>query len=90
MRRYNFALHEKAPVEIGRLEGSHVSLNDICVSRRHCEMGINRKGEIVVGDKGSKYGTLVYDRFAELEIGRKRSVVVQMESVLFGFKMGET
>ena len=75
-------------MEIGRLGERHVSLNDICVSRKHCWMGINRKGEIVVGDRGSKYGTLVYDQFAELEIGRKRSVVVQMESVVFGFKIG--
>ena len=88
MRSYNFALHGREAVEIGRLGESHVSLNDICVSRKHCWMGINRKGEIVVGDRGSKYGTLVYDQFAELEIGRKRSVVVQMESVVFGFKIG--
>ncbi len=46
------------PVRIGRGFGADVQLDDIYVSRRHCEI-VAAKGVLVVHDLGSKNGTFV-------------------------------
>ena len=60
LTRYERVLENEQPFSIGRIEGNNMILLDQCISRNHCEIVLNKRGEIVMKDKLSKYGTLVY------------------------------
>lgn len=46
-------------ISVGRSQNNKIKLKDISVSRYHCNF-IKRKNKLLIVDKGSKFGTLIY------------------------------
>jgi pSer/pThr/pTyr-binding forkhead associated (FHA) protein len=49
-------------IKVGRGHDSHVRITDISVSRCHAYIRRSQRGDYIVEDNGSKFGTLVQVR----------------------------
>ena len=80
-----FDFTKSKEVSIGRGFEAQLVLNDISVSRLHCKINITEKGEILLDDLNSKFGTLVLIQNPELEILKKFPLTVQIGRTLINF-----
>ena len=83
--RYIVKFTKSKEVSIGRGFEAQLVLNDISVSRLHCKINITEKGEILLDDLNSKFGTLVLIQNPELEILKKFPLTVQIGRTLINF-----
>jgi hypothetical protein len=83
--RYIVKFTKSKEVSIGRGFEAQLILNDISVSRLHCKINITEKGEILLNDLNSKFGTLVLIQNPELEILKKFPLSIQIGRTLITF-----
>jgi hypothetical protein len=79
VERYMMTLDRRLPgIQVGRAETSSIPLEEPSVSRRHALISRNQEGEIMVTDQSSKFGTLLYDQQAELQLEEWATRVIQI------------
>ena len=84
--RYIIKFDECNSLMIGRGVEANIILNDISISRQHCNLFINNKGEIFLSDLQSKFGTLVLIQNPCLEILKGDILSVQIGRSYFTFE----
>ena len=62
---------------IGRGLEMNLIMNDLTISRSHCQLEIKENGDVYLTDNNSKFGTLVLVQAKELEIFRGQTLSVQ-------------
>ena len=74
---------------IGRGKEANIILNDISISRRHCQISINSNGDVILNDLNSKFGTLVLIQNKCLEILLGKILRVQIGRSFLNFEIKE-
>ena len=82
--RYIVKFDENNIIKIGRGLDMQFILNDISVSRNHCQLKIEEDGSIVLEDNNSKFGSLVLIQ-QEIEILRGISLNIQVGTNYLNF-----
>ncbi|TWU43952.1 Glycogen accumulation regulator GarA [Novipirellula aureliae] len=59
-----------APVVVGRCNSADITIDDISISRRHCQFFIDPYGSLVVRDLGSKNGIYVDEQRVDRAVVR--------------------
>ena len=62
-------------------------LNDISVSRKHCQLTIDDDGKIALQDCGSKFGSLVLIQADMVEILKGKSLIIQVGTNYLNIKL---
>ena len=86
--RYRFLVKfdENNIIKIGRGLDMQLVLNDISVSRNHCQLKIEDDGSIVLEDNNSKFGSLVLIQ-KEIEILKGNCLNIQVGTNYFTFTL---
>ena len=75
--RFLVKFNENNIIKIGRGPEMQLMLNDISVSRNHCQLVINDDGDVILEDKNSRFGSLVLIQ-EEIEILKGQKLNVQV------------
>ena len=75
--RFLVKFNENNVLKIGRGLEMQLILNDISVSRNHCQLIINDEGDVILEDKNSRFGSLVLIQ-EEIEILKGQKLNVQV------------
>ena len=75
--RFLVKFNENNILKIGRGLEMQLILNDISVSRNHCQLVINDDGDVILEDKGSRFSSLVLIQ-EEIEILKGQKLNVQV------------
>ena len=78
--RYIVKFDKNNCMKIGRSLEMQLILNDISVSRNHCQLRIEDDGNIVLEDNNSKFGSLVLLQTESLEILKGQTLTIQVSS----------
>ncbi len=73
---------------VGRLPDSGVVIDELTVSRKHATIRVNQGGKLIVEDEKSKFGTLIYDKNAEIRLSR-RIKAFQVRNTVFSWSLEE-
>lgn len=63
------------PVTVGRCPTAEITIDDVSISRRHCQFMLDPYGSLMVRDLGSKNGVFVDQRKVDKAIVRPGDVV---------------
>ena len=74
---------------LGRGKEANIILNDISISRSHCQISINNNCEVILNDLNSKFGTLVLIQNKCLEILEGKILRVQIGRSFLNFEIKE-
>ena len=86
--RYLVKFDENNIIKIGRGLEMQLILNDISVSRNHCQLKINEDGNIILEDNNSKFGTLVLIQAENIEILQGKTLTLQVGTNYLNMKLG--
>ena len=75
-------------IRIGRGLEMQLILNDISVSRNHCQLKIDEEGNIVLEDSNSKFGSLVLIQAESIEILKGKTLTLQVGTNYLNIKLG--
>ena len=75
--RYIVQFDENKKIKIGRGLDANLVLNDLSISRNHCQLELNDNGDIYLKDNNSKFGTLILVQAKALEIFKGQVLTVQ-------------
>ena len=70
-------------LKIGRGLDMNLILNDLSISRNHCQMELTDKGDIFLKDNGSKIGTLILVQANLIEILKGQTLTIQAGRTYF-------
>ena len=70
-------------LRIGRGLEMNLIMNDLSISRNHCELEINENGEILLKDNNSKFGTLILVQAKSIEILKGQTLTIQVGRTFF-------
>ena len=84
--RFFVKFNENNIIRIGRGLENQLVLNDISVSRNHCQLRINNDGSILLEDNHSKFGSLVLIQ-KEIEILKGQNLNVQVSTNYLTFSL---
>ena len=76
--RYLVKFDKNNIMKIGRALEMQLILNDISVSRNHCQLRLEDDGNIVLEDNNSKFGTLVLLQTEAIEILKGQTLTIQV------------
>ena len=85
--RYIIKFENLKSLILGRGKEANIILNDISISRNHCEININNNGEVILQDLNSKFGTLVLIQNKKMEILNGQILCVQVGRTFFNFEI---
>ncbi len=74
---------------LGRGKEANIIINDISISRSHCQISINNNGDVILNDLNSKFGTLVLIQNKCLEILQGKILRVQIGRSFLNFEIKE-
>ena len=86
--RYLVKFDENNMIKIGRGLEMQLILNDISVSRNHCQLKIDEDGNIILEDNNSKFGTLVLIQAENIEIIKGKTLTLQVGTNYLNMKLG--
>ena len=86
--RFLVKFDENNIIKIGRGLEMQLILNDISVSRNHCQLKIDEDENIILEDSNSKFGTLVLIQAESIEILKGKTLTVQVGTNYLNIKMG--
>ena len=78
--RYIVKFDKNNCMKIGRALEMQLILNDISVSRNHCQIRLEDDGNIVLEDNNSKFGSLVLLQTESLEILKGQTLTIQVST----------
>ena len=70
-------------LKIGRGLDMNLIMNDLCISRNHCELELCENGDVLLQDNNSKFGTLVLVQAKEIEILKGQTLTIQVGRTFF-------
>ena len=76
--RYLVKFDKNNVMKIGRALEMQLILNDISVSRSHCQLKLEDDGTIILEDNNSKFGSLVLIQSESIEILRGQTLTIQV------------
>ena len=76
--RYLVKFDKNNVMKIGRALEMQLILNDISVSRNHCQLKIGEDGNIIMEDNNSKFGSLVLLQAEMIEILKGQTLTIQV------------
>lgn len=86
--RYLVKFDQNNVIKIGRGLEMQLILNDISVSRNHCQLKVDDDYNIILEDCNSKFGTLVLIQAESLEILKGQTLTVQVGTNYLNFRLG--
>ena len=81
--RYIVKFPKNNILRIGRGLDMNLILNDLSISRNHCQLELTDKGDIFLKDNGSKFGTLVLIQAKSIEILKGQTLSIQAGRTYF-------
>ena len=87
--RYLVKFEKNNIMKIGRALEMQLILNDISVSRNHCQLKLEEDGSIFLEDNNSKFGTLVLIQAETLEILKGNILTVQVGTNFLNFELNK-
>ena len=87
--RYLVKYEKNNIMKIGRALEMQLILNDISVSRNHCQLKLEEDGSIFLEDNNSKFGTLVLIQAENLEILKGNILTVQVGTNFLNFELNK-
>jgi hypothetical protein len=85
--RYFVKFDENNVLKIGRGLEMQLILNDISVSRNHCQLKIDEDGKIILQDSNSKFGSLVLIQADMIEILKGKPLIIQVGTNYLNIKL---
>ena len=85
--RYIINFNNVKNVILGRGKDANIILNDISISRIHCQFILNDKGNILVNDLNSKFGTLILIQNKKIEILKGQNLFIQYGRTFLNFEI---
>lgn len=87
--RYLVKFEKNNIMKIGRALEMQLILNDISVSRNHCQLKLEEDGSIFLEDNNSKFGTLILIQAETLEILKGNILTVQVGTNFLNFELNK-
>ena len=81
--RYIVKFSKNKILKIGRGLDANLILNDLSISRNHCQLELNDNGDIFLKDNNSKFGTLVLVQTKSIEILKGQVLTIQVGRTFF-------
>ena len=81
--RYIVKFGKNNILKIGRGLDMNLILNDLSISRNHCQLELTDKGDIFLKDNNSKFGTLILVQAKSLEILKGQTLTIQAGRTYF-------
>ena len=70
-------------LKIGRGLDMNLIMNDLSISRNHCQLCLTDDGEVFLQDSNSKFGTLILVQAKEIEILKGQTLTIQVGRSFF-------
>ena len=70
-------------LKIGRGLEMNLIMNDLSISRNHCQLELTEDGDILLQDNNSKFGTLILIQAKEMEILKGQTLTIQVGRSFF-------
>ena len=70
-------------LKIGRGLEMNLIMNDLSISRNHCQLELTEDGDILLQDNNSKFGTLILIQAKEIEILKGQTLTIQVGRSFF-------
>ena len=80
---YVAKFNKEKKLKIGRGLDMNLIMNDLSVSRNHCQLELCDNGDILLQDNNSKFGTLILIQAKEIEILRGQTLTIQVGRTYF-------
>ena len=87
--RYLVKFEKNNIMKIGRALEMQLILNDISVSRNHCQLKLEEDGSIFLEDNNSKFGTLILIQAETLEILKGNTLTIQVGTNFLNFELNK-
>ena len=84
--RYIVKFSKDNILKIGRGLDMNLILNDLSISRNHCQLEISEKGDIFLKDNNSKFGTLILVQAKSIEILKGQMLTIQAGRTYFNIQ----
>ena len=85
--RYLVKFDKNNVMKIGRALEMQLILNDISVSRNHCQLKLEEDGNIIMEDNNSKFGSLVLLQAEMVEILKGQTLTIQVGTNYLNIKL---
>jgi pSer/pThr/pTyr-binding forkhead associated (FHA) protein len=85
--RYLVKFEKNNIMKIGRALEMQLILNDISVSRNHCQLKLEEDGEIFLEDNNSKFGSLILIQAETIEILKGNTLTIQIGTNFLNFEL---
>ena len=70
-------------LKIGRGLDMNLIMNDLSISRNHCQLDLTDDGDVFLQDNNSKFGTLIMVQAKEIEILKGQTLTIQVGRTFF-------
>ena len=84
--RYITKFSKNKTLKIGRGLEMNLILNDLSISRNHCQLELSDNGDVFLKDNNSKFGTLVLVQAKSIEILKGQTLTIQAGRTFFNIK----
>ena len=84
--RYIAKFSKNKTLKIGRGLEMNLILNDLSISRNHCQLEISDNGDVFLKDNNSKFGTLILVQAKSIEILKGQTLTIQAGRTFFNIK----
>ena len=81
--RYIAKFNKDKILKIGRGLDMNLILNDLSISRNHCQLELSDNYDVVLKDNNSKFGTLILVQAKEIEILKGQTLTIQVGRTFF-------
>jgi hypothetical protein len=81
--RYIAKFNKDRILKIGRGLDMNLILNDLSISRNHCQLELCDNNDIILKDNNSKFGTLILVQAKEIEILKGQTLTIQVGRTFF-------
>ena len=81
--RYIAKFNKNRILKIGRGLDMNLILNDLSISRNHCQLELGDNNDIFLKDNNSKFGTLILVQAKEIEILKGQTLTIQVGRTFF-------
>ena len=84
--RYITKFSKNKTLKIGRGLEMNLILNDLSISRNHCQLELSDNGDVFLKDNNSKFGTLVLVQAKSIEILKGQTLTIQAGRTFFNLR----
>ena len=81
--RYIAKFNKNKILKIGRGLDMNLILNDLSISRNHCQLELSENNDVLLKDNNSKFGTLILVQAKAIEILKGQTLTIQVGRTFF-------